>query len=306
MDMRLRLLSALDIPSIDPLLMAAYGNPRSFAPRLERLLSIEPEGWIVAEETESSEDGSAARIVGMGGIVVMGGTGYIGLVASDPAMQRRGIATLVMRRLFEIAADRRCERMLLDASLSGRPLYEKLGFLAEDTVGQWVRKAGAYEGGGSSGFEGSVSTLAEAGFGRGFSPAQLPTELADLDLACWGDHRARALASYAADDPALVFLARGPDGRLKSYAILQSGTGILGPFVALEASAAAALLSVALVHGSLIDLTAYLPGANVEGRILLERAGFALARELTHMRLGEALDSSRRRLVYSQASYALG
>lgn len=42
-----------EFSALDPLLMDAYGNQRSFKPRLRRLLAIEPDGWLVADEEGS-------------------------------------------------------------------------------------------------------------------------------------------------------------------------------------------------------------------------------------------------------------
>lgn len=285
----LRAMRPEDIPALDPILMAAYGNPRSFAPRLVRLLSLGAAGrWLVAEL-----DG---RPAGTGGLTFLGRACYIGLVAVEPSLQRRGIASLVMERLIGLAREAGCASILLDASAKGRPLYERLGFVAEDGVSVMERPSGSSgEPPAAFAVPGvEVSTLDSA-------PAF--EELAALDEELWGADRRVVLASYCADDPGRVALARR-SGRLAGYAIAQREQPILGPWLARDGEAASALLGWAL--GEAAPAIAYLPGANEEDARLLARAGFSASRSLTHMRLGEALPPSRRRFIYSQANFAVG
>lgn len=298
----LRRLTVSDIPAVDPLLMAAYGRPQSYASRLRRSLELEPGGWIVAE-TDGNEGGMPA---GMGGIVVMGRTGYIGLVATNPAMQHRGVASLVMRRLFEIASSKACDRVLLDASEAGRPLYEKLGFVAEDEVGHWVREPRDDGGRHVAGNSSRVRSLVEEGLSQLRSIEDVPPDIFRLDLECWGDSRGRVLASFIADDPAAALIARTPEGEARGYALYQREAAHIGPMAALEGASASALLGRALAIAGSVTLNAYIPGANLEAARLFEAEGFKRARTLTHMRLGSPLDPRRRRLVYSQANFALG
>ncbi|HUX39903.1 MAG TPA: GNAT family N-acetyltransferase [Rectinemataceae bacterium] len=299
---RLRNLTVSDIPMVDPLLMAAYDRPYSYSGRLRRLLELEPEGWIAAEP-DGEQGGMPA---GMGGIVVMGKTGYVGLVATDPALQHRGVATLVMRRLLEIAASRACERVFLDASDAGKPLYEKLGFVAEDGVGHWVRKP-RDEGGRDAATTGSrVYPLAEEGPSQARALGDLLSDICRLDRSCWGDNRDRVLAAYISDDPASALVARGPEGEARGYAILQREAAHLGPMVALDGASASVLLGRVLAIAGAVTLNAYIPEANLEAARLFGAEGFERTRALTHMRLGSPLDTRRRRLVYSQANFALG
>jgi len=295
----LRLLRPADIPLVDPLLKSSYGNPNSYAPRLRRLLSLEPGGWLLLE--------TEGRPLGMGGVTIMGKTAYFGLVAVSPRAQRRGIATIVMKHLLGIAEGRGCLTFLLDASDAGKRLYGKLGFVEEDKVGLWQRESGsglptvpATRG------ATRVVTLAEENALRGRAAESLPAELLALDAAVWGDNRTKVLASYAKDDPSLFALARYADDRLAGWACAQKEAGILGPWLARDANSASSLLAWALGREESRVETVYIPAANAEGARLLTGAGFTRKRSLTHMRLGRALDPTRRRLVYSQANFALG
>lgn len=313
---RIRALSAADIPAVDPLLMAAYGNPQSFVPRLERLLRLEPEGWILAEEE--------GRPLGTGGATMYGTTAYVGLVAVDPEAQSRGIGRALMNEVLARVAERGAQTILLDASDAGRPLYEKMGFVTDDGVGLWRREAP-----GDDAVDAAVDAApaqrnarprdgdwkieplaAEPGTTGPRVTAAALSEFESLDESAWGADRGRLLRDLAADPTSAAAGARGWDGRLAGYAFLQAGQAVVGPLVAREPGAAEILLDWALGEAQLrritSPLTAYLPAANAEGAAALAARGFALQRSLAHMRLGAPLPAGRRRLVYSQASFALG
>ena len=288
-----------DLAKVDRILMTAYDNPQSFLPRLARLRCLQPDGWLVA-----AEDGGS--VLGTGGVTVMGKTGYIGLVAVDPPAQRRGIATRVMNRLLEIAALHGCTTVLLDASDAGRPVYERLNFVTDDLVGIWKRDKGAAPPALTATPGISVSTLAAENTRRATSGAALPAELLAFDAAVWGDDRTNVLTSFAGDDPSRVAFARDSAGALLGYAIMQGGTGVIGPWVAMDPDAARTLLSWATGLAAVYPEIAYLPSGNVQGAALLDEAGFVRTRQLAHMRLGMQLPHSQRQWVYSQANLALG
>lgn len=289
MSTNLRFLAEADIPQVDPILMAAYKRTTSFGPRLLRYLSLEPQGWILAE--------AEGRPAGMGGLVAMGQTAYVGLVAVSPELQGRGIGKAVVERLVDLAHEKACPRVLLDASPAGRPLYEGLGFRAVDGIGVWTREAGARGKEVATPARG-LATLAQEG--------GLLAEILAFDARTWGDDRSRVLEAYCGDEPSLVAGARDGSGTLKGYAILQREAGILGPWLAADPGVAEALLAWALAAGGAGALTAYMPEANPRGQALLASAGFSLSRSNTHMELGPPMPEGRRRLIYSQASLALG
>ncbi len=287
MSINLRFLGEADIPLVDPILKAAYKRTACFVPRLLRYLALEPRGWILAE--------AEARPVGMGGIVAMGGTAYVGLVAVSPDHQGRGIGRAVVTRLIDLAREKACARILLDASPAGRPLYEGFGFRAVDGIGVWTREAWT---GWKTKPAPEITSLAQDG--------GLMAGLLDFDARAWGDDRGRVLRAYCGDDPSLVGVAWDGAGTVKGYAVLQREAGILGPWLAADPGVAGRLLDWALEAGGTAALTAYMPEANPAGQALLSAAGFSLSRSNTHMELGPPMPEGRRRLLYSQASLALG
>jgi GNAT superfamily N-acetyltransferase len=81
------------------------------------------------------EDG---RIVAMGGAAFFclppndwcpgGKTAYIGNMYTIPEFRRQGVASRLLEHMISDIKRRGCERILLYATDSGRPLYEKHGF----------------------------------------------------------------------------------------------------------------------------------------------------------------------------------
>lgn len=285
----IRVMTEVDFPAIDHLLQVSYANPHTYVGRLRRQLALQPDGWLIIER-----DGAT---VGVGGITIMESVGYIGLVATDPTAQRQGIASALMRALMAVGAGAGCTRILLDASSAGKPLYERLGFTTDDTVTIWRREAGfpGDEIAGKS--EITLLPYTQEDF----------AEIVACDARGYGARRERVVASFLADDPALVRLARDTTGALQGYLVLQTEGGYaIGPWLATSPAAAHALLAWVIAHAGAHPLTTQTPGANQSGAELLVAAGFIPIRSLTHMRFGEPLPSTRRKIVYSQASLALG
>ncbi len=58
-----------------------------------------------------------------------GKTAYIGSVYTLPSFRKQGIATQLLSLIIGEAKERKCQRILLNASDMGRPMYERLGFV---------------------------------------------------------------------------------------------------------------------------------------------------------------------------------
>lgn len=61
--------------------------------------------------------------------------GYIYNVYIEPEYRRRGLARQLMQAILDECAARKIKRVRLHASDAGRPLYEKLGFIATNEMG---------------------------------------------------------------------------------------------------------------------------------------------------------------------------
>lgn len=283
----LRVMRLDDLPAVNMLLRLAYRNENDYLPRLRRQIELEPEGWLVTERE--------GALTGCGGVTMMGAAGYIGLVGVDPACQRQGIATTLMKALIGWARARGCATILLDASPAGKPLYLGMGFVEDDIVRVWQRAADA------------PRPLPDTPR----TPLQ-PYHERDLgaiiafDAACYGAPRDRIVAGYIADDPVMVTLTRDQAGALTGYLVVQRASHMVGPWVASSRDAAQTLLLDALARH--LDAMAIImaPGANQHAAESLCAAGFTVNRTLTHMRLGAPLAPERRQLVYGQISFALG
>ena len=65
------------------------------------------------------------------GVMMVDGYRYVALVATDPAHQRRGYAEAAMRHALDVAAQRHGDvPSFLHATEAGRPIYERMGYVA--------------------------------------------------------------------------------------------------------------------------------------------------------------------------------
>lgn len=70
-----------------------------------------------------------AKPVCCAGVMMLDGLRYVALVATDPALQRRGYAEAAMRHALDVSARAHGERpTVLHATAAGRPLYERMGY----------------------------------------------------------------------------------------------------------------------------------------------------------------------------------
>lgn len=127
----------LDAATYEPLIRAAT---EYFA----RAIPIgEYTGWIVTPDpaTDTPIAGAGVQVRTMlprpneaGTALLPGPEGIVLNVYTDRAWRRRGVAELVMRSVLDWARARGLGRLVLHASPEGRPLYEKLGFVATNEM----------------------------------------------------------------------------------------------------------------------------------------------------------------------------
>ena len=101
------------LDAMDRVMQQAYGVS-SFRDSIDRFVATQPDGLVVVEE--------GGDVVGTGCCIAYeeGGFGWIGLVATAPDHQRRGIATVITERLSAVLADHHCSSVL-DTSAAGAP-----------------------------------------------------------------------------------------------------------------------------------------------------------------------------------------
>jgi GNAT superfamily N-acetyltransferase len=110
----------------------------------DMLVTGEYVGWLAisADGTVVGGAGAQRRLVLPhprraldGGVSVAEGRHAIVLnVYTDPDWRRRGVAEEVMRHVLRWAEEERLDRLVLHASDEGRPLYERLGFVATNEM----------------------------------------------------------------------------------------------------------------------------------------------------------------------------
>jgi GNAT superfamily N-acetyltransferase len=120
----IRPMTAEDLPLL--LRLRAQAGWNQTEADLRRFLDLSAGGSFIAES-----DGAPA---GTGCTFVFGSTAWIAMVLVEQSQRGRGIGTALMRHALAYLDGRGVERIRLDATPMGRPVYEKLGFVAEYNV----------------------------------------------------------------------------------------------------------------------------------------------------------------------------
>lgn len=269
--MKLRAMTAADLGRVDPLMMVAYQAP-SRRDELALYLEAQPDGWFVLAD--------GADIVAAGGAIAYGAFCWLGLIATDPARRRQGLATTLSVHLIDWAHQRGCTTIALDASDAGRPVYERLGFQTVGVTRELMLPA-LVPGGGQ---RDAVALRADD-----------LDEILGLDVPAFGGDRGALLRALAR---AGISCHGAYDGaKLAGY--LFAG----GPGCATDAAAARALVRAASRDGRTRRILVPVESSHLD---LLLGVGLRERRCLTHMRLGELVLPGERGRLIAQASYAAG
>jgi GNAT superfamily N-acetyltransferase len=210
---------------------------------------------------------------------------WIGMVLTSASYRGRGFA----RRLLTTALDRadslEIETVKLDATDAGKPIYEKFGFKAEQSVERWSRSASA------------PSSFSESK--RSPSSSRLSPHLRELDFEAFGVDRSKVLQTLAQrstlESLSDAFLFARP-GRTTHY---------LGPCVANDAVAAREII-ISVVNASVHTSWSWdLLPANKAAVGLASELGFTRQRCLTRMARGKPLHGREER-VFAIAGFELG
>ena len=232
----------------------------SFRRQLEWYAVSQPDGFVVAQE--------GGEIIGTGCAMAYptGRFGWIGLIATDPQHERRGVGRLVTERVAEVLAGHACASVL-DASVVGGPLYSRMGFIDK----------------------GVTRVLAATQKPLGARSNVMPLSIDDLDdvaafdAIAFGADRRSLLDVIIMQNPGRGGIARDDDGTVAGYVIAQDA--VIGPLVADHPDVATELAQFACAlpweqppRISMPHETWHLAA--------VERAGFEQIRELRHMRRG--------------------
>jgi GNAT superfamily N-acetyltransferase len=266
---------------VDQIIMRAYGS-RSRLARVRRFIGVDGGGWVVLAVDDD--------VVATGGYIGYpeGGYGWIGLVATDPERQGRGLGTMVTRVLVDRLSERGC-RPALDGSNAGAPVYERMGFTDHGLSHRYV------------------AGLAPASpLYPGLDVETLKTD--DLDAVARYDAHAfggarKALLRYLIDEfPGRSVVIRR-DGRIVGYGVAQDDC--IGPVVADDEPTATVLLTSLLALPWSAPPALVMPGTSRYAGPL-EAMGFTLERSLRHQRLGIDLLPGQRELICAQTSFGEG
>ena len=230
-------------------------------------LDDDPAGCFIAER-----DG---RRVGMITSTRYGGVAFIGNLIVEPAHRRQGIGETLMRRAMDHLRQQGVSRLALEADPPGVKLYLRLGF------------TDAFQ---SLRFEATSPARPAAGEVRDVEPltADDIKEIARFDAQHFGADRSRVLAALLHRAPSAMCVRR--HDALTGYIITQpiDGGVRLGPAVAVNAEASAALLDAVLARLDAARFTVGLPAANQDGALLLRARGFEPRTPCLRMVHGEA------------------
>jgi len=282
MSLAIRSLSEADLENANSILQSAFKTSESRIIDLHMYRKIQPDGWFLALQNGTP--------VGMVGTTDYGAFAYVGMMAVHPQAQRQGVGLALMRHLLAWLDEQRMPFVLLDASPEGQPLYEKLGFVAYDSVYVFQRHGGL------------------ASHDR---PPQVQVvstrdldELVKYDTQVFGADRGRVLRALLTTFPERTLMLRGEGGQMTGYVVAQKSR--VGPWVTQHPQDAEMLLRAALSLPCAETVSVVVPGVNQEAVELMRHFGFETARVNRHMGRGPSAPSRQLRRIYAQTSLALG
>lgn len=222
-----------------------------------------------------------------------GSVGWVSGMIVHPEHQRRGVGRGLMDRLLAWTGEQGVSALGLEATVAGRPVYERAGFrvVAEDP--RWERGEGPPVP--PSAPQGPISIYP-------ISSCEV-MELAAYDTARFGARRTHLLAEPMGERPDQAFVAFDrATGKIVGH--VQTQERNLGPLVADTPHAASWLLYAAEMAGA--PRVAFLPGDNPEAARVFARAGYAPSGvSCARMVLGKDLPMDWTR-IHALAGWGLG
>ena len=192
---------------------------------------------------------------------------WIGMMLVHPERRRQGIATALMDQAISYLQSTGVECIKLDATPTGKAVYERLGFQSEWMFHRW-------QGNGLATDESSWQVSAEA------------VEIPSSDLTAFGCDRTQWLQKVG-NDSLVVSRADG-------FGMARKGAAAtyLGPVMATDERAATQILS-SLLRCICGPVYWDIPAPNEDALLTATAFGFQPVRELTRMELGTPLGGCR-------------
>ena len=264
MPVSIRLATPADLPRVAELREEVGWGVRPWA-----LDAVVPPVGAIWVAVDSEPTAGAPQIVGCGSGIVHGRLGIVGNMIVAESHRRRGIGEQVLRAVLEFL-EPRCDTIELNATPSGRPLYERFGF--EPVTGYLAANVAPALGAAQAHLKVTDATDAAA--------------LAAWDEERFGGNRLHILAAAIQDLERHVLTARGD--MLAGYAVVRPIETSIGPFVADNLEAARALLAAAgEAAPSVSQWRIVVPGDNAVATAWLRSSGVTLEPHGTQMRLGK-------------------
>jgi GNAT superfamily N-acetyltransferase len=233
----------------------------------EFMLRASPESCFVAE-CEGDVIGTTAAI--MYGSQV----GWVGMVVVRADRRGEGIGTRLLKTALGHLDRKGLKCVKLDATSAGRPLYEKLGFVAEYNIERWSlqRAQEAFQA------AHQVSTA---------SKPHIEAVL-QMDATLFGSDRSVVLRSVAHGEPD-YFLTKVENDQVLGYSLGRRGSlaDQLGPWTAISREVATGLLDNFLTRSARDMVIVDCVQSNPWAIDLLNRRGFQFSRALTRMFRGD-------------------
>jgi GNAT superfamily N-acetyltransferase len=223
------------------------------------------------------------KAVGYGGLITYVSLGWIGYMGTLPDWQAKGIGKGMMRRLMDLAAEKRIQTLKLDATDTGVKLYSKSGFEAEYAARRFEIQARCVP----AGRKGAGVRL----------EAILPDWCLAMDLEAFGDDRSSLLKAVLQDGGKMLLVERRGFGLVhgkKLGPVVADGLDVAMDILWRAASLGATVIYVPLHRQMPEEFLANLKESEPEGSV----------RCCTRMSFGQALhdDASKVFAAYSAAT----
>jgi GNAT superfamily N-acetyltransferase len=238
-----------------------------------RFLWLAPEGCFVGQW--------AGEPVATAAAFAFGSIGWIAMVLVDEAFRHRGIATRLVERALQYLDAQGVQTARLDATPLGRPVYERLGFLAEY---QLLRMQGTVS---SPSVDSSSVAL----------PAERVGAVCELDAEITGTQRGRLIQRLYAERPESATAAFEGEAAV-GYAFLRPGrrAAQVGPASAISATTGVAMLERVLACCPAGPVFADVPADNRAAVAWFEARRFVVQREFTRMVRGRRVTDCPQRI----------
>jgi GNAT superfamily N-acetyltransferase len=258
-----------------------------------RFMNMEPDGCFAAEL-----DG---RPAGTTTTCIFDRVAWIAMVLVDESSRRKGVGTALLKHALDFLEARQVKTVRLDATSTGRPVYEKLGFVPEYELArfQGIAQSSITLGG----------SLKAVGFGDGggkaipkrhkasprdcrLAPPEFFADMFDFDRRMTGTNRAKMLSLLFKEFPRNTRILTHHN-KIEGFITMRPGANAvqIGPCIA-TACAGPALLSDAMNRCAGKAVFVDMPTSNVEAVKIAESHGLQIQRRFTRMCRGERIEDN--------------